>query len=190
MIGLTIAKTSNASQLNCDFLDSINITDGVSLPNKSILFNDMEFQPHHYAEIDHFVSNETKTEVPKHIRGCPCHIRSCVRLCCPYGTFADEDNVVCEKDEGFKNVTYDVHFGNNGENKTIKLAEHFGFVGKICDDLYYADKNDVRLYEVMRKFCLEKNKQFFQFEMFTYFRMEPLQKTMKQRLIANIASHL
>lgn len=140
LIGFSFLLRSNAfqasdieltSKLPCDFLDTINITDGTYFPNKSIVFNGVEFRKELYAKIN-FVDLRTHKiiTVDPHIRGCLCSIRPCLRFCCPEGTFLEfsGENGKCSP----KNVTTQIHSLNvlnpNNKTKPVKMEDHFGVV--------------------------------------------------------------
>lgn len=119
------------NKLPCDFLDTVNITDGTYFPNKSILFNGVEFRKELYAKVDFLDLRTHKIlKVAPHIRGCLCSIRPCLRFCCPEGTFLElsGESGMCSP----KNVTVKMHSLNivnpNNETKLVKMEDHFGVV--------------------------------------------------------------
>lgn len=139
---VTIAwKWSNA-QLPCHFDDSVNITAGDPEDGDSIRFNNMLYPNGTYAEIDYTITNGTSQPAAAHIRGCPCLIRPCVRLCCPYGSFVSnkstDENIICEKYDGL----YKGIFGNltdNNHNITINFDDHFAYLDRSFDKNFFAE---------------------------------------------------
>lgn len=122
-------KLSN--KLPCDFLDTINITDGTYFKNKSILFNGVEFPTDLYAKVNYVIlRSHVHIQVKPHIRGCLCSIKPCLRLCCPVGTFIDyngEKGKCTPKNFTTKFKTLDI-LNENNEKQHVKMDEHFGIV--------------------------------------------------------------
>lgn len=119
--------------LPCDFLDSINITNG-RLPTdntKSITFNGTTFGPNEYAvvgyELDHQME---KVSVEPHLRGCYCKSKPCVRICCPPGREYKFKHDTCEHIADVnKSQTIEMTILNeNGENETISAIDKFNII--------------------------------------------------------------
>ncbi|XP_031635605.1 G-protein coupled receptor Mth2-like [Contarinia nasturtii] len=130
-------------ELPCDFSDSVNITDGLLHQNKSITFNGIEFPRDHYANISYVLENEVELKVIPYFRGCPCIDKSCIRLCCPLGTFVEKVNpndgsMICSKNETVKNLTAEV-FDQNNQSTILNLDQHFGYVDRICKLHHFVD---------------------------------------------------
>ncbi|XP_055320433.1 G-protein coupled receptor Mth2-like isoform X2 [Sitodiplosis mosellana] len=136
-------------ELPCHFYDSINITDGASHSNGSITFNGLEFPFNQYAKIVYSMENGTKPiKVKPYIRGCLCNIRPCLRLCCPYGSFVNENTtelgVACHKNEAAKNIQSQIIDDNNQTN-IVNLNEHFAYIERICKHFTIAE--DFKVYK-------------------------------------------
>lgn len=152
IIGFTPINWSNAFLLSrdlpCDFLDSINITNGILQKNdKSILFNDMKFTQDHYATINYVIENgTTRVSAKPYIRGCICDNRPCIRLCCPYGKFLDsriKEGSKCRSHDAAKRFEVEILDANN-KLQNITLDDHFAFVDdKPCNNIYKADKYNI-----------------------------------------------
>lgn len=92
--GVTLIKLStiwcknieNGLLLPCKFEDSINITGGTILSDTSILFDGIKYSKENFGTFYSTV-NRTKINVNASLRGCPCNIKPCLRLCCPLGSF-------------------------------------------------------------------------------------------------------
>lgn len=128
--------------LPCDFLDAINITDGVRLENGIILHDGVQYPKDQYAEVNYILENGgTRVPVKSYMRGCLCNIKKCIRLCCPYGQFVDLSIQVgkkCRPDDAAKNFESEIE-GNNQELSTVKLHDHFGYVDdRPCEQFYNA----------------------------------------------------
>lgn len=129
-----------SSNLPCDLRDSINITMGTLHPNKSYTFNGIEFPLGEYAKLNYTLNIITSqvVTVPPYIRGCLCNVKSCVRFCCPYGTYLllKDNGGECRKHEAAKNIEGEIVDGNN-DTQRIKFHQHFGIVHKFpCKNLY------------------------------------------------------
>ncbi|XP_053674611.1 G-protein coupled receptor Mth2-like [Anopheles nili] len=118
--------------LPCDFIDSVNITDGEKLPNGDIRHNGVIYNSTFYRTIDYEYENySTKKFVADYIRGCLCAVRICVRLCCSDRQYFD---MQCKPaDEPMPIVV------NVSATEAIDLREHpkYDFLyGKPCKFVY------------------------------------------------------
>lgn len=133
---------SQSNKLPCNFTDSVNITAGTFLPNKAILFNDVEFAEEQYAELNYIESNDgIKVSVDPHIRGCLCDRKSCLRLCCPLGSLLEIKNrtSVCTPNEVAMNLEHEIIDRNNA-SILAKLDQHFSIVdSRPCKKVYDGD---------------------------------------------------
>lgn len=149
-ISLLILKASNAASLPCDYHDSIDITNGTKHPNNSISLNGHEFQPDHYAKINYKVENGKRVRTNPVTRGCPCLIRPCTRLCCPYGTYSileGTDITGCTEHDPSMKFEIILQFHNGTQNDHFDGVQHFGFANRICEHHFFAD--DHIIYEVL-----------------------------------------
>lgn len=109
------------------------------------MLNGMEFTSDQYAEIDYTLKGTERITVNPYTRGCSCTNRPCVRLCCPYGTFAVADadepemDIKCRPDEAANNLKINITDEHN-HTQTVQLNGNFGYTDRICDSLYYADE--------------------------------------------------
>lgn len=146
LIGLLSVVCCNGSssdhELPCNFLDSINITDGALQSDNSIIFRDTKFIENQYARIDYLVDNGSRISVEPHLRGCLCNIRSCIRLCCPYGTIYERlptGEKMCRKHELATEFTKEIHTEDSNV-KTLLEKNHFGYVDdRSCSQLYIGE---------------------------------------------------
>uniref|UniRef100_A0A182PLA5 G-protein coupled receptors family 2 profile 2 domain-containing protein n=1 Tax=Anopheles epiroticus TaxID=199890 RepID=A0A182PLA5_9DIPT len=123
---------SSVCSLPCDFIDSVNITDGQRLPNDEILHNGVIYNKTYYRVIDYeYVDYATKKYVPNYIRGCLCAVRICVRLCCGEREYLGKR---CTPTDEYLPVLVNV-----SATETIDLRNHslYGFLyGKPCEQVY------------------------------------------------------
>lgn len=123
------------ANLPCNFHDSINITDGLLDADKAIQFNGIIFPKDQYAEVDYILVNGTqRIETNSHLRGCPCNIKTCIRLCCPPGKVYDPklkkksfgELFKCSNNDKFNNLEMKIR-KENGQMEKVNLNEQFSY---------------------------------------------------------------
>lgn len=130
--------------LPCGFSESVNITDGTKLDNGHILHNGVVYPKELYAKINYEMdySGKTRKTVQPYVRGCLCHIKPCIRLCCPHGYYVDLEQLSdekCRKHDAAKNVISNI-IDQYNHTVSIALDDHFGFVDdRPCHKYYFAD---------------------------------------------------
>lgn len=148
VIGITYIGLSQAfllsRELPCEYLESVNITNGAELANGHILHNDVVYPKELYAKINYemdYLGKERKIVEP-YIRGCLCRIKPCIRLCCPHGNFFDKDRDIgkkCYKHDAAKNYASEM-INQYNETVSIVLDDYFGFVDdRSCHKYYLAE---------------------------------------------------
>lgn len=121
--------------LPCKFQDSINITEGMPGSDGTITFDNLTFNSDQYAIISYVeLKGPSYVYVSPHLRGCPCQIKPCIRLCCPFGkifnfTFSKSfgEAYRCQSYAKAENLEHEI-FDNNNKSKIINLSESFAFV--------------------------------------------------------------
>lgn len=148
-LGLTCVNLCDShfvsNDLPCNFLDSINITDGVRQTNGSILFDGVLFEDDQYAKINYTLKNGSdKLPAEQHIRGCLCtYDRPCVRFCCTPEEAKDKTSDFCRLHETVKDFEGKI-LDENNQTKTVKLNDHFKYVDDFpCEYLYFADEYQI-----------------------------------------------
>lgn len=139
-------------ELPCNYLDSIDISDGVVQANLSIIYGDIEFKVNNYGVINYILNDDMEfIAVKPYFRGCPCQIKPCIRLCCPHGSFfhtfeynADQKqpNMICRNHSAANNFMVEILHENN-ETETLNLDQNFTYVNRICKSHYYARKFNI-----------------------------------------------
>lgn len=134
----------NGRSLPCNFIDSIDISGGNLQSNRSIFFNEIEFSEENYAEVNYILRNGTTSTIVKpYFRGCPCNIKTCIRLCCPFGSFAfnltSNGEFTCSKNETAKNIKSQILYENNNRTEILNLPKHFSFIDRACKRHFFAD---------------------------------------------------
>lgn len=130
IIIIIIVNIQTNYALPCNYVDSIDITDGTLQSDSSILFHRSIFPKDQYYKVSSYST-----------RGCVCNTKPCIRLCCPLGVFYDNNQFKChnqthELANRFEQEVLDIH--NQTERWT--LEHHFAFVyEKPCSRMFIAD---------------------------------------------------
>lgn len=131
---LAINRGSQANlmfrDLPCDFLDSMNISDGVFRSNRTIFYKDLAFPQGQYAKINYTYDNGVdRTNVPPYMRGCICNRKSCIRLCCPYGSIqVDEAPRQCQPNEAANSIKVFSEQYHNDRVQNVESVRQFAFI--------------------------------------------------------------
>lgn len=140
-------------QLPCHLYDSINITGGIPHANQSITFNNMIFPFDQYATVEFALNGELKpVRTEPHTRGCPCNLRTCIRLCCPYGSFVErigfEDyKIFCEENPAAKNLQIEM-LDTDNQTVTVNIDQYYGYVDNLCTAFYIPEDFEFKLNKV------------------------------------------
>lgn len=124
----------------CNFLDTINITNGVHQPNESIIYDETEYPKEQYASWNYILENEIRRPVKTHIRGCICNLMPCIRLCCPFGYSHEfhNDSHGCDENGKAKDFLSEIIDPSNGAYYT-KVNQQFGIVDRLpCKGVFPA----------------------------------------------------
>lgn len=128
--GPTGGQSFRLSQRNyaCEFLSSINITDGVmNAADKSITYNGVTFARNQYSVFDYQLKNGIeRVRTAKHKRGCPCLIKPCFRLYCLPG-YQSKMQLGCKYRNNFTDYTMDI-LDENGRNQSVNILTRFSYV--------------------------------------------------------------
>lgn len=148
-LGLTCVNLcdshSVSNDLPCNFLDSINITDGVRQTNGSILYDGVLFEDDQYAQINYTLKNGSNMfPAEQHIRGCLCtYDRPCVRFCCTPEAAKDKTYDFCHLHENVKDFEGKI-LDENNQTKSVKFNDHFKYIDNFpCEYLYFADEYQI-----------------------------------------------
>lgn len=129
-----------SGDLPCDFLDSMNISDGVFGSNKTIVYKSLEFPFDQYVKINYTFDNGIeRTAVAPYLRGCICNHKPCIRLCCPDGSIHVKSKQ-CQPNEAAKipNVYSEKNLNDDVEN--LEPVRNFTFIHNYpCNRLYFID---------------------------------------------------
>lgn len=145
----------NTHELPCDFEDSINITDGIVLTDGSILHNGIKYTKQQSNTVNYrLVNNMKRIKVDAHVRGCPCNVKPCLRLCCPLGLFVNTgelkrgtilQEIPCYHHQAAKNYQSDVFDRNTHQSQLQILDQHFSYAVLMKPTKFYKLKN----YQIM-----------------------------------------
>nr|XP_044250414.1 probable G-protein coupled receptor Mth-like 12 [Drosophila takahashii] len=90
MIILTIVRNSTADIPNCNYIDTVDISDSKKA-NDTYLFNGIEISGNITREYSYRELTDGSLEpVKPHLRACICKLKTCVRICCPQKNMLDQ----------------------------------------------------------------------------------------------------
>lgn len=149
-----------STELPCQFLDSINITDGSLQQNKSMIYDGVEFTAADYAQVD-YTLNRGVERIPaeSHIRGCLCNRKPCIRFCCPFGSVLGIRNA-SKTCVSYEAANHEILHRN--ETKELKNLGDFSLINENypCQRMYVGD-TDFQITHVSMKMKFRKNYDFF-----------------------------
>eukprot|EP00099_Drosophila_melanogaster_P029400 NP_788462.2 methuselah-like 2 [Drosophila melanogaster] len=142
-------QSSSAEIADCSFYDTVDISEGQRLSNGSYLYEGLLIPAHLTAKYEFkLLANGDKEQVPSHVRGCVCKLRTCVRFCCPHDHIMDMGecyaNMTTEENElldPMLNVTLDD--GSVVQRHYKKELMVQWDLPKPCDDMFYLDNRDI-----------------------------------------------
>ena len=187
----------STNELPCEFQDSINITNGKVLPDGSILYNGIQYNKQQFDTVNYrLINNVKRVKVDAHLRGCPCNIKPCIRLCCPLGSFVNMSmlkrgtilqEIPCYQHELAKNYKSEVYDQITHQSQNQTLDQHFSYVVLSKPTKFYKLKNyqitNVKLTSFHR--CVFKLKSI-RMIILLYSRMGILLMEIERSLIENI----
>ncbi|CAO1412363.1 unnamed protein product [Diamesa tonsa] len=84
-------------KLECDFVNTVNITAGHPLKNGSYEFENVIYDEGMFMDFDYIIEGWKRVYVTKHRRGCICAVKPCIRIC---NNYADDHHIkVYDEDE-------------------------------------------------------------------------------------------
>ncbi|KAH8338429.1 hypothetical protein KR059_003916 [Drosophila kikkawai] len=93
--GLIILHTAKAEIPGCHFLETVNITSGQRLENGSFMYQGIEVPEYLTGQYDYIrTENGYKEFTNSHLRGCICHLKPCIWICCRFKDW-DASNGKC-----------------------------------------------------------------------------------------------
>ncbi|XP_062123245.1 probable G-protein coupled receptor Mth-like 11 [Drosophila sulfurigaster albostrigata] len=91
----------------CDYFDTVDLTNSIKFENGSYQYEDVLIPKEKTREYDYqILFNGDYETVPKHIRGCVCHLKTCIRFCCNPKQLLLKGKRTCEDID--KNIHYDM----------------------------------------------------------------------------------
>ncbi|XP_034110846.2 G-protein coupled receptor Mth-like isoform X1 [Drosophila albomicans] len=83
----------------CDYFDTVKLLPTQKLANGSYKYENIIIPPEQTGEYDYEILQEgDREEVEKHLRGCACHLGTCIRFCCQKNALLVEDERKCSED--------------------------------------------------------------------------------------------
>lgn len=154
-------KNIETGLLPCAFEDSINITGGTISPGNSVLFDGIKYSKENFGTF-YTTINRTNIIGNSHLRGCPCNIKPCLRLCCPLGSFVNTNQlkrgsilqeIPCYHHEGAKNYHSEVFDQTTNQSEMQILDKYFSYVVLTAPKKFYKLKN-YQITNVIAKYSL------------------------------------
>lgn len=137
---------NNNNALPCDFQDSVNITNGVLQTDGAIIFDGTKYPKEQYSNMDFILINgTTRATVDPHLRGCPCNVKPCIRLCCPLGSFVNMSSlkrgtilqqIPCYNHDAARHYESEI-LDQNNQTKMLQLDEHFSYAVLLSPIKFY-----------------------------------------------------
>jgi len=78
---LLITQKTNAEIIGCNIIDTVDLSSAQKLSNETYLYEGLLIPALLTAEYD--IMPDSQEKVTRHLRGCVCKVRTCVRFCCP-----------------------------------------------------------------------------------------------------------
>ncbi|XP_034480802.1 G-protein coupled receptor Mth-like isoform X1 [Drosophila innubila] len=98
LLSLLLISSTKADIPECDYFDTVKLTDSVKFPNGSYLYENIIIPKEQTGEYDYeILVDGVKVDVPKHLRGCACKLGTCIRFCCQKNLVLVDDERACEK---------------------------------------------------------------------------------------------
>lgn len=160
-LSVIYCKNIESGLLPCDFQDSINITGGTVTSDGSVVFDGVKYSKEHFGTFYSMVNRTKLFTVNAHLRGCPCNIKPCLRLCCKLGSFVNtgemkrgtiSQQIPCYQHKAAKNYQSEVFDGNTNQSQIEILDEHFAYVVLLTPKKFYKLKN-YQITNVTVNFC-------------------------------------
>ncbi|XP_039492151.1 probable G-protein coupled receptor Mth-like 11 isoform X1 [Drosophila santomea] len=86
---------------DCDFFDTVDLTHSFKFANGSYRYEDLVIPARLTGEYDYrILDGGTREEVSRHVRGCICKLRPCIRLCCHHKKLMSITECSEDVDEG------------------------------------------------------------------------------------------
>uniref|UniRef100_A0A1B0BKK1 Methuselah N-terminal domain-containing protein n=1 Tax=Glossina palpalis gambiensis TaxID=67801 RepID=A0A1B0BKK1_9MUSC len=148
LFSLCIAVVSAAAADHkepCNYSDTVNITDGLRLKDGSYSFEGLLISHNLTAAYNYKVVDGIQHSAPKHMRGCVCHLKSCITFCCPPKLHYNESLQNCSANEEHtysRQMHIDVKFYTGIEDK-VNINDKFIIRYEFgCKNKYVDLKND------------------------------------------------
>ncbi|CAK1580414.1 unnamed protein product [Parnassius mnemosyne] len=116
----------------CNRIESLNITNGVTFPNGSIIYDGVEYKRETWYELE-----EDGTTVRL---GCPCIERVCLWKCCNKGQAFFNKSCADTDDSTVNPFSPPVYKGRDPLNVTSH-SHYFYMYSRLCEDRYLLDTN-------------------------------------------------
>lgn len=119
----------------CPFSETVNITKGYRDSKRNIIHKSVFYRPDNYEYYDYIIENKTvKVSVDRHIRGCICKVKKCIRICCQPDKIMSVSTARCVE---YRPTKLTVNFTRDGVNFEYKeLNRSYAVIyGRPCQNL-------------------------------------------------------
>ncbi|KRG07648.1 G-protein coupled receptor Mth isoform X2 [Drosophila mojavensis] len=99
LIMLATAGIAAAEIPGCDYFDTVDLSQSERLPNGSYQYEKLIIPASLVGEYDYEILEKGHREsVARHLRGCACHLGTCIRFCCHRNLFLVDGERKCDGD--------------------------------------------------------------------------------------------
>jgi len=105
LLGILVIGVRSRDIPNCDFFDTVQLRESEKLCNGSYRYEDVVIPAKLTGKYDYEIDYDgDRVSVPKHIRGCVCKLKTCIRFCCHHKKLMAGN--LCSQDV-YENLTYE-----------------------------------------------------------------------------------
>jgi G protein-coupled receptor Mth (Methuselah protein) len=136
---------------SCDLLDTVRINgDYYTMDNDDLLHNGVTYNSDQWTYFNKdWLVNGSQVDAQKHVRGCLCKVRDCIRLCCPLGHVGMDG--VCVPFNGTYQLPFEVT-DDTGNTDVVDLVQNPVFnqrfiVSRPCTTMFMLTPEDYEIDE-------------------------------------------
>ncbi|KAH8379095.1 hypothetical protein KR009_003039, partial [Drosophila setifemur] len=154
LVVLLILEKSNAEIPNCDYYDTVPLSDDQRFENGSYLYKGLLIPAHLTGQYSFRVMpDKSKEFVENHWRGCACQLRPCIRFCCNYNKTSMEAKCNRNMEEEISHIHFYMNVTlKNGSVATLDfprdLIGQTDLPNRGKDRFFSFDKNSYTMFEV------------------------------------------
>lgn len=131
---IILIKLQISLQIDCNYFNTINITNGRQNSDESITYNNIKYLKGTYQKYNYIYVNQTiRLNVDEHIRGCVCDYKFCINVCCDYG----ESINIRELNGNLSELKFQCQFSDDLNQNELKIAVEENHIHDIYDSRLY-----------------------------------------------------